>query len=150
MLLNTNKVIGWQWVVAMVLVMALLAGCTEEASEEQVAPMVEEYFATLEAKDYDKLLTFYHDDFFNLQTKQEWLDHLNFVRATLGEIQNIKLKQKQVNTVFSGRRFIYEYSLKYEKGFAKETVMFFQEINTDVIKVHMHKIDSNLLKKAQG
>jgi hypothetical protein len=92
------------------------------------------------------LLTFYRADFFNLQSQNEWIDYLKYVRQELGEIENIKLKQNQVNTVFSGRRFIYEYSVKYEKGYAKETVMFFQEINSPEIKVQMHKINSNLLK----
>lgn len=123
-----------------------LVACTQEATEDQVTPMAEEYFATLQANDFEKLLTFYHPDFFNLHSAPEWIARLENIREQLGQIQSVKLKQSQVNTVLTGRRFIYEYSVKYEKGFAKEMVLFFQEINQQDIKVQMHKIDSKLLK----
>jgi len=132
------------------LVLALLfvvvAGCTKEASEEQVSPLMDEYIETYKAKDFEKLLTYYHPEFFNVQSEKAWVEHLQHVRATMGEVASVKLKQKQVNTVFSGRRFIYEYSVKYEKGYAKEVIMFVQKIGTEGIKVQMHKIDSKLLR----
>lgn len=122
-----------------------LGGCSKEVSEDRVSPLVDEYMETFKAKDYEKLLTFYRPDFFNLQNSTEWVDHLKSIHNTLGEIQNVKQKQKQVNTVFSGRRFIYEYSVKYEKGYTKDTVMFFQEVTSPEVKIQMHKIESPLL-----
>ncbi len=124
----------------------LVAGCTKEASEEEVSPLMDEYIEALKAKDFETLLTFYHPEFFNMRSEQEWIDYLLHVREVLGEIEGVKLKQKQVNTVFSGRRFIYEYSIKYERGYAKEVIMFVQKIGTEGIKVQMHKIESKLLR----
>jgi len=131
--------------IAALISLVLLLGCSKEVSEVHVAPLIDEYMATLKAKDYEKLLSFYRDDFFNVQSPGEWIDYLKRIRGTLGEIISVKQKQKQVNTVFSGRRFIYEYSVKYEKGYAKETIMFFQEVTSPDIKVQMHKIESPLL-----
>lgn len=145
MYLFRNRLVGAMRIILIAVLVGVTLGCTQEASEEQVTPMVEEYFAAMQAKDFDKLLTFYHDDFFNAHPAPEWVDYLKHVRATLGEIESLKLKQSQVNTVLTGRRFIYEYSVKYEQGFAKETVMFFQDIGGTDIKVQMHKIDSRLL-----
>ena len=146
MYLFRSRLLGALRAILFVVLVAVTLGCTQEASEEQVTPMVEEYFATMKAKDFDKLLTFYHEDFFNAHPAGEWVEYLKDVRATLGEIESLKLKQSQVNTVLTGRRFIYEYSVKYEKGFAKEMVMFFQDIGGTEIKVQMHRIDSRLLQ----
>ncbi len=148
MFLKINDYVGLKAVKIFVTVLLLfvVAGCTKEASEEEVSPLMDEYIEALKAKDFEKLLTFYHPEFFNMRSEQEWIDYLLHVREVLGDIEGVKLKQKQVNTVFSGRRFIYEYSVKYERGYAKEVIMFVQKIGTEGIKVQMHKIESKLLR----
>jgi len=122
-----------------------LTGCTQEADEAQVLPLAEAFFTTIKEKNFEQSLTFYTQDFFNLKSKAQWLDYLKDVNAKLGNLEGIKIRRQQVNTIFSGRRFIFEFSNRYTNGLATETVIFFQKVGDEKIKIQMHKIVSKKL-----
>ena len=124
----------------------LLAGCSKEVEEEAVVPIVNEFFSAIKQKDYDKAMTFYSDDFFNMRSHDDWRAYLQEVQGKLGDLQQVKLKRKQTSTVLSGRRFIFIFSNQYEKARTKETVIFFQQVTSDDIKIQVHKIESKALR----
>jgi len=123
----------------------ILSACTKEAKKEDVSKLSASLFTAIQNKDYDKALTFYAKEFFNLTPADNWVAHLKDVNNKLGDLQTIKLKTEAASTVFSGKRFIFIYTNRYKNGLAKETVIFFQKINTQEIKVHSHKIESSQL-----
>ncbi|NOY71059.1 MAG: hypothetical protein GXP14_01570 [Gammaproteobacteria bacterium] len=125
----------------------ILAGCSKEVEGEVVLPMANEFFAAIQDENYDKALTFYSDDFFNLQTPEDWRAYLQEIQEKLGGLQKVKLKLQQTNTVLSGRRFIFIFTNQYEKARSKETVIFFQQVRSDDIKIQVHKIESEALRK---
>ncbi len=125
----------------------VLMGCSKEVEGEVVLPMANEFFTAIQDKNYDKALTFYSDDFFNLQTPEDWRAHLQEIQEKLGGLQKVKLKLQQTNTVLSGRRFIFIFTNQYEKARSKETVIFFQQVRSDDIKIQVHKIESEALRK---
>lgn len=147
--LKLNRMIALKSVAVcgVMLGIALLQGCTKEATAVQVTPMVEAYFAAWKSKDYDKMMTFYAKEFFDIYTREDWLAHLQEVNTVMGELQTVKMKRSEVSTVFSGRRFTYEYSNRYANGAAKELVIVFQSVKDHEIKIQIHKIESSILKR---
>lgn len=128
-----------------ILVTVLLAGCTKETSSESVELIATQFYDAIQKKDYDKALGFYSDDFFTLKPASSWVDYLKHVNGALGDLKKVKLKRKNISTVFSGRRFIFVFSNQYEKGLAKETVIFFKHISKPGIKIQVHTIESSKL-----
>jgi len=124
----------------------VLAGCSKEVEGEVVLPLANEFFVAIQDKDYDKALTFYSDDFFNLMSRESWRDNLKEVQEKLGPLERIKLKLQETNTVLSGRRFIFIFTNHYEKARTKETVIFFQHVSNEDIKIQVHKIESKALR----
>jgi len=122
-----------------------LSSCTKEAETEDVSKLSTALFTALQHKDYQKALTFYSDEFFGIMPPKAWVDKLKDNNIKLGDLVKVKLKSETASTIFSGRRFIFIYTNQYQNGLAKETVIFFQKINTEEIKVHSHKIESSKL-----
>ncbi len=131
----------------LVFVLVVVTGCTQEASQSTVEVTAQEFFGAIKSQNYDKAMEFYSDEFFNLLPREAWLEYLKETNATLGELQKSKLRRSHVNTVFSGRRFVFEFSNQYANGFAKETLIFFQKVRSEDILIQMHRIESKLLGK---
>jgi len=132
-----------------IMLLVLLAGCTKETSSESVEEIATQYYDSIQKKDYDKALSFYADDFFTLEPAAAWLNYLKHVNDTLGNLKKVKLKRKNVSTIFSGRRFVFVFSNQYEKGLAEETVIFFKHTSKPGVKILAHKIESTLLPSSR-
>ncbi len=122
-----------------------LSACAQEAKISDVSKLSAELFTAIQNKDYDKALTFYSKDFFSMMPPNAWMEHLKDINSKLGDLQEIKLNSKTASTIFSGKRFIFIYTNRYKNGLAKETVVFFQNVKKQEIKIHSHKIESALL-----
>jgi len=131
------------------LLLAQLSGCTKEASGETVELITTKFYDSIQKKDINKTLSFYEDTFFDMRPKKAWTKHLLDVQDKLGQLKIVKLKRKNTSTVFSGRRFIFVFSNQYEKGLAKETLIFFQHVSKPGIKIQSHKIESSALPGSQ-
>ncbi len=140
----TKKIIGL--VLTGLVFSFALTGCSKEVEGEIVLPIANEFFAALQEKNYDKAMTFYSDDFFNLMSREHWLTNLQDIQKKLGDLETVKLKTQLTNTVLSGRRFIFIYTNHYEKARTKETVIFFQHVSNEDIKIQVHKIESKALR----
>ena len=132
-------------ILVMMLFALLLSGCTKETSSESAELIATQFYDAIQKKDYDKALGFYSDEFFTLKPASSWVDYLKHVNGVLGDLKKIKLKHKDISTVFSGRRFVFVFTNQYEKGLAKETVIFFKHISKPGIKIQVHSIESSHL-----
>jgi len=131
------------------LLLTQLSSCTKEASDETVEVIATQFYDSIQKKEIDKALGFYEDTFFDMHPKKVWTEHLLDVQDKLGQLKVVKLKRKNTSTVFSGRRFVFVFSNQYEKGLAKETLIFFQHVSKPGIKIQSHKIESSALPGSQ-
>jgi len=142
---NRDPIYFWVLLSVTIFFISVFSGCTKEASSESVEEISTNFYNALGRQDYDKALTFYEDTFFDLNPAAAWLSYLKLVNQKLGALKKVKLKHKNVSTIFSGRRFVFIFNNQYEKGLAKETVIFFQHTSKPGIKIQAHKIESTLL-----
>jgi hypothetical protein len=114
----------------MSLLLALLVtACSIGSPETEVAQKaVDGFYQAQQQQDLEKALTFYS----NKRTPEEWRSHLQHLRDALGSVQGYSLKHTEVNTVLSGRFYIFEYQVNYSSGKgAKETLTLFDSVEAD-------------------
>ena len=117
------------------------------SNEEGNALAVKYLNATFEGK-YDEAFNSVSDDFFAMHSKEDWIEYHKTVQDIMGPIVSVKLSRSLVDDRFSGRFYVFQFSIKHDNGFTTETVTMLQKINSkDPLKVFGHKIESSKLKK---
>ena len=111
------------------LLVLLVSGCSMGSPDINVAQKaVDGYYQAQQQQDLDKALTFYSDK----RSPEEWRAHLEHLRDSLGTVQGYSLKHTEVNTVLSGRFYIFEYQVNYSSGKgAKETLTLFDSVEAE-------------------
>ncbi|MDH5302315.1 MAG: nuclear transport factor 2 family protein [Gammaproteobacteria bacterium] len=125
----------------------LLTGCAfSDARDDEATKLVESYMQAIQDQDYDKALSMVSDDFLQERGRDGWISYYTHVHNTLGNISNLKLKQKISDARYSARFYMYQYANAYENGLAKELITIIQKINTnEPLKIGGHKIESSKL-----
>jgi len=123
----------------------LVAGCGQHASVSSVDPLAKEYFDALKSGDLDKAISMYSDEFFERFPKTTWRQQLQRLSTELGSIKAYSFRNKQADSRYSGKFYIYQYDTIHESGEGKEqrakhTITFIQSINSDDIKLVGHRI----------
>lgn len=125
---------------------SLLAACgAPQATGDQARQVVEQFYAALKAADYTGAAGHMDPNFFQREPQDVWIASMKNVAAKLGPLQEMKLKESQINTIYSGRQFLYIFINRYEKGNATETVVLLQPLDKKEIKVVAYKVESVLL-----
>jgi hypothetical protein len=106
-----------------------LTGCSIGSPEgDEVAKLADQLYHDQQAGDIDKLLSYYAGG----RSPEQWRLELEHVQEKLGKVKSYQLKHSEVNTVLSGRYYIFEYQVTYDSGKqAKETVTFFDTVEAD-------------------
>jgi hypothetical protein len=113
-----------------------LQACGSPPPENPAPKVVEAYYEALKNKDFDKLVTFYADDFFNNQSKDTWLERLK----KRGNLEKVELANMQADTRFSGKFYIFQMHTTYDGKPARETLTLVWGINDKEIKIVAHKL----------
>ena len=106
-----------------------LSGCSIGSPEgEEIAVLVDEFYKAQQQGDIEKLLPYYAGG----RDPEQWRSQLEHVQKNLGKVASYQLKKHEINTVLSGRYYIFEYQVTYDSGtHAKEIVTFFDTVEAD-------------------
>ena len=98
----------------------LLSACSVGSPDaETVRKIVDQFYQAQQQQDMDAALKFFSDD----RSPETWRLHLQNISKSLGKVERYEFKRVEVNTVFSGRFYIFEYQVAYSSGTdAKETI----------------------------
>lgn len=122
---------------------SLLAACSApQATGDQARQVVEQFYAALKAADYAGAAGHMDPNFFQREPQEVWIASMKNIADKLGPLQEMKLKESQINTIYSGRQFLYIFINRYEKGNATETVVLLQPLDKKEIKVVAYKVES--------
>lgn len=134
------------WVVFGLLAFVLSGACSmQQASGEQAQDIVRKFQAAFNAGDFSLAMSFYGDEFFQVRTRDGWEAQLRQMREKLGKVEASRLSETQINTVYSGRQFLFVFENKYDRGTASETMVLLQPVDSPDIKIVMHKLDPAVL-----
>lgn len=134
-LIRTVKVLK---VVALAL---LLISCSGEVPDDaSVVQRGNDFYELLKAKNFDGALDLYAPEFFQTRPREQWKQHLQKVQQQLGAVQSFELKRQQADLRYSGKFFIYEYSVIYTNEKSWETITFFVPVAGGEVKLFGHQI----------
>lgn len=110
-------------------VLFLLTACSMGSpTGDVVAKEVEGFYKARQQQDVDLALGYYS----NKRPLEDWRHHLEHTVSKLGNVESYEQKGMEVNTVLSGRFYIFDYQVKYSSGTdAKETLTFFDTVKED-------------------
>lgn len=125
----------------------LLSACTtaNHASGEKALAVAQAFFDVVRTRDFDRALSFYDPGFFEVEPRESRLTYFQGIAETLGSLKEVTLSESQINTIYSGRQYLYVFVNQYERGNATETVTLMQPLEQEKIVIVSHKIESLLL-----
>jgi len=115
--------------VFVVTLMLLLAACTiGSPTGEVVEKEAEAFYKARQQQNADLALGFYS----NTRSAEDWRSHYEHAVLNLGQVESFRKIRMEVNTVLSGRFYIFDYQVKYTSGTeAKETLTFLDTVEED-------------------
>lgn len=125
----------------LVLVLALSACSMGSPDADVVQKMVDQFYQTQQQQDIDSAVKYYSDK----RSPDAWRSHLENIADSLGKVETYQFKRMEVNTVLSGRFYIFEYEVSYSSGKnAKETLSLYDTVESDdVTSIVAHVINAD-------
>jgi len=120
----------------------LLAACSiGSPTGEAVQKEAEAFYQARQQQNVDLALSYYSKN----RLTEEWRTHYEHVISNLGQVESFKQIRMEVNTVLSGRFYIFEYQVKYSLGAdVKETLTFFDSVEEeDKLGIVAHVISAD-------
>ncbi len=131
-------------VITLLLVLLLSACSIGSPDASTVQKVADQFFLAQQQQDFDTAVKFYSDN----RSPEAWRSHLENISGSLGNIESYQFKRMEVNTVLSGRLYIFEYEVSYSSGKnAKETLTLFDTVESDdVTGIVSHVISADGFK----
>jgi len=106
-----------------------LAACSNPGNTLGMATQVaDNFYQAVKSQDFEKAAGYFQDSPNN--PRGRWLAELRANNSKLGSLESYKMVDKEVDTVYSGTRYIFVYLTKYSKDSARETLILFDGVST--------------------
>jgi len=135
------------WIFYAILALFLNACSLPDTSQDESAEkMATEYLMAIKQGDFNRAFSICSDEFFQAQDRASWEKYFASVKSRLGELKTIKLKRKLIDERLTGRFYMFQFSNKYENGYANEMItLIMKDEAGGVVKLFGHKIESSKL-----
>jgi hypothetical protein len=130
----------FSYILVLFLTVVVANGCTRHAGYAQVDPLVKNYFEAFKAQDMDTVLNMYSEEFFEAFPRPMWRGKLEKLFQELGPAESYSFRNKQADSRFSGKFFIYQYDTVHGEQRAKHVLTFVQHVSEEEIKLVGHMI----------
>ncbi|MEJ2553165.1 MAG: hypothetical protein P8164_13595 [Gammaproteobacteria bacterium] len=115
--------------VAITLLCVGLVACTDPGNTLGKANQIaDNFFKAVKSQDFEKAASYFEDTPHDPRGK--WLAELRQNNSKLGNLESYRMVDKEVDTVYSGTRYIFVYKTKYAKYPARETLILFDGVST--------------------
>lgn len=119
----------------------VLAGCSAPMPDLDLKPQIDGLFVALSENDYEKVMTYYSDDFFKAFPREYWRQRLEKFNQHMGTMEGYRIRSKQADTRYSGKFFVYQLETVHEGDKkAKHIVTFVLPVDGSDVKMVGHKI----------
>lgn len=125
--MRIQNIVGYRVVAP--LLCALLVSCSDPGNTLKMANQVaDNFYQAVKSQDFEKAAGYFQDS--PNDPRGRWLAELRQNNSKLGDLQSYRLVDKEVDTVYSGTRYILVYQTKYSKQTARETLILFDGVST--------------------
>ena len=125
--MRIREMMGYR--VAAALLSVWLGGCSNPGNTVGMAQqLADNFYQAVKSQDFEKAAAYFQDS--PSDPRGRWLAELRDNNKKLGSLESYKLVDKEVDTVYSGTRYIFVYLTKYSKHTARETLILFDGVST--------------------
>lgn len=142
--------VRWFGLVLAGIVLVCLSACQKgpDVTAEQGQRVVSQYLAAIQEGDYDAAFELCDPEYFGMRSSDEWKAYFKYVSETMGPAERVSLIQKVDDRRLSGRFLLFQFNIKYEKGYTKDSITIIDKINTSQpLRIFGHKIESSHLRQ---
>lgn len=128
-----------RFILPLVMLLIALTGCTSNVpvgDEDEAMRIAESYYAMLQNGEFDNAV-----ELFETNQQGHWAMFLQNNMKKLGLMTKYSFKNNMVNTVFSGKFYIYQISTRYGDQAADEILTLFLHVDDSEIEIASHKIN---------
>ncbi len=128
-----------RFILPLVMLLIALTGCTSNVpvgDEDEAMRIAESYYAMLQNGEFDNAVAL-----FEANQQGHWAMFLQDNMKKLGLMTRYSFKSSMVNTVFSGKFYIYQISTRYGDQAADEILTLFLHVDDTEIEIASHKIN---------
>lgn len=122
--------------IAMVLLLSSCGGKVH--TRQQAESMASQYMMYLQQEEYAKAVML-----FSPKVRDSAREQLQKISDKLGHLKQYRMLGKEINTVFSGKYFLFEYGTEYEK-YSKVDAKYTRNTATDVLTLFYSLSDKTL------
>ena len=116
----------------------LLGGCEGSHDSQAAQQMALAYMKQVQAGDFDQVVKFYPED-----TRRNWRDFLHKAQEKNGPIRSYKFTNTEVNTVYSGKYYLFTVDIEYAKTSTTDYLTLFKSVSDDRLFIVSHKITTD-------
>lgn len=125
----------------------ILTSCLKSFSPDDAKVVMNQYYESVKNKNYDEIMKFYNEKFFEVTPKDKWESLLKKTYPKLGDFEYTELENWQIKnmatTSGSGTYYMLQYNTKYSKFPAVEKFTLFKPKGEKTIKIISHNITSD-------
>ncbi len=123
-----------------VLLLLLIAGCSEELRKEPAVKMAERFYSAIERENYREVLTLFSPEFFSNFSEKEFLKELEKKRQHYGTLRRYRIVTwevwKESRMGKSGVYYRLWYLVTYSRTTLMEHFLMFRPITTNKLLIH--------------
>ena len=118
--------------------LVLIGGCEGSHDSQAAQQIALQYMKQVQAGDLDQAVKFYPED-----TRRNWREFLRQAQEKNGPIRSYKFTNTEVNTVYSGRYFLFTVDVEYAKTSTTDYLTLFKGVSDDRLFIVSHKITTD-------
>lgn len=120
----------------------LASACSPPQRAVKVDHLPKELFQALQDNELDKVMKYYSEDFYKSRPQEYWRDHLSKLLQQYGPVTKVSFRNKQADTRYSGKFYIYQYDTVHGTKRIKHILTFVRPVDSDEVKLVGHKINT--------
>ena len=118
--------------------LTLIGGCAGSHDSQAAQQMALAYMKQVQGGDFDQAVKFYPED-----TRRNWRDFLRKAQETNGPVRSYKFTNTEVNTVYSGKYYLFTVDVEYAKTSTTDYLTLFKSVSDDHLFIVSHKITTD-------
>ncbi len=120
----------------------ILTGCGIKESMDDAKGVINDFYAGIEKKEFESVMSFYGETFFSKMPKDKWLATMTNLNTRLGNYREHSFGGVKFRKSLKGTTVTMRYSVTYAKAKATETFTLMTDPETSRLKIVGHRINS--------
>ena len=136
---QTARFIKGKLVAVLLLYAFAVWGCAAPSNDGQAKQIALQYYELIRSQQFDKAVAL-----FPPETQQQWLETLQRTHERLGNLTSYSFSSVEMNTVYSGKYYLFITDAQYETSKAGEILTLFAKVTDNKLYIVSRKLNQSV------